>query len=97
MNKGHVDKKVQMMRNGDGEKGLFNPWRIWYSQKIKAFSLRVKVNLPTAGRDASFVAGLCHRSLNLYTSPLPLNQTGLLTLTITYCQFLWFMPTGRLG
>jgi hypothetical protein len=50
MNKGHVDKKVQRMRNGDGEKGLFNPRWIWYIQKIKVFGLRVKVNLPTGRR-----------------------------------------------
>ena len=51
-------------------------------------NLKVRVNLPAAGREASFVNGLCQESLNLYPNLLTLNHTGFLTLTLTKKQFL---------
>ncbi len=39
----------------------------------------VRVNLPAAGREASFVKGLCQSCENPY--PLTLNHTGFVTVT----------------
>ena len=41
----------------------------------------VKVNLPTAGREARFVKGLCCSPLNLFSrDPLTMDDTGFLAL-----------------
>ena len=48
-----------------------------YSERQK----KVDIACLLVGKDAGFVEGLCCWPLNFYTLPLPLNQTGILTLT----------------
>jgi hypothetical protein len=44
------------------------------------------------GKDAGFVVGLGRLAINLWPYPLPLDQTGFLTLTLTVTKgpFSWF-------